>query len=65
MFLTKKKFIVIFSDGSLNYKSTLIKKSKKLDFSEKDFKNFFFYQKNYLSFFDKKKTNFKTRYLKN
>ena len=65
MSITKKKIIQIFSDGSLNYNSTIIKKLKKINFYEKDHKTFIFNQKNPNKMYAPKKfTNFKTRYLK-
>ncbi len=65
MSITTTKIIQIFSDGSLNYYSTVIKKSKKINFYDKDHKNFVFNKKKTNEKFTKKKfTDFKTRYLK-
>ena len=64
-FLTTKKVIIIFSNGSLNYKNVIIKKLNKISFYEKDHENFIFNQKDIKK--NKKLTkfkNFKSEYLK-
>lgn len=44
--LKKKKIVKVFSDGSINFDFTIIKRSKKVTFFTKDHKNFFLNQKN-------------------
>ena len=51
MKITTKKQILIFSDGSLNFDSTIIKRSKKINFFSKDHKNFILNKKNSNSLF--------------
>jgi len=66
MKITIKKKIQIFSDGSLNFNTTIIKKFKKINFYNKDHKNFILNKKNSntLLFNQQNSTNFKTKYLK-
>lgn len=65
MILVKKKIIQIFSDGSLNFNYSIIKKSKKLKLESTDHTTFSFNKKNTSSITDLKDfKNFKTKYLK-
>jgi hypothetical protein len=65
MILVKKKIVQIFSDGSLNFNYTIIKKLKKVKLYNKDHLNFSLNQKNTTSMLDSKDfENFKTKYLK-
>lgn len=63
--LTKKKVIKVFSDGSLSFDYTIIKRSKKINFVTKDHKNFFLNQKtiNLNMSASSNIENFKTKYI--
>lgn len=61
--IKKKKIIQIFSDGSLNFDYTIIKRSKKVTFCTKDHKNFFLNQKNAKKSISQNSENFKTKYI--
>ena len=63
MKITTKRQILIFSDGSLNIDSTIIKRSKKINFLNKDHKNFILNKKNSNSLFTQHNTkNFRTKF---
>ena len=61
--LTKKKVVQIFSDGSLNFSYSIIKRSKKVQYSIKDNRNLGLFQKPSKGL-SAKKTNFKFNYLR-
>ena len=61
--LKKKKIIQVFSDGSINFCYTIIKRSKKIDFYTKDHTNFFLNQKNQNQSLSQSSENFKTKYI--
>lgn len=64
MKITKKKKIQIFSDGSLNIDTTIIKKLKKINFFDRDHKNFLLNNKNSNILFNQENSkNFKIKYL--
>lgn len=61
----KKKIVQIFSDGSLNFDKTLLKKLKRVQIGEKDHLTFTFNKKNSSLVLNSKSfENFKTKYLK-
>lgn len=65
MTLVKKKKIQIFSDGSLNFNSSIIKKTKKVKIYNKDHTTFIFNKKDANLLLDSKDfENFKTKYFK-
>ena len=65
MKLTTTTKIQIFSDGSLNFNTTIIKKLKKINFFNKDHKNFILNKKNSNILFNQQNSrSFKARYLK-
>lgn len=62
---TTKKKIQIFSDGSLNIDTTIIKKLKKISFFDRDHKNFLLNNKNSNILFNQQNSkNFKIKYLR-
>jgi len=65
MALTKKKIIQIFSDGSIGFNTTVIKKLKKSKMLTKDHINFTLYKKNLTIVTKQTNLNsFKTKYFK-
>jgi hypothetical protein len=65
MRITTRKKVQIFSDGSLNFDTTIIKKLKKINFFNRDHKNFVLNKKNSdILFYQQNSKNFKTKYLK-
>ena len=61
----KKKIVQIFSDGSLNFDRTLLKKLKRVKINDKDHTTFIFNKKNSSLVLNSKSfENFKTKYLK-
>ena len=65
MTVVKKKMIQIFSNGSLNFDGTIIKKLKRSKLFDRDHINFSFYRKNLKTIPKQKNLNsFKTKYLK-
>lgn len=66
MSFIKKKVTKIFSDGSINFNNTFIKKVKKVKISQKDHATFILNKKNtnLMTTNSKDFDNFKTRYLK-
>ena len=61
--ITKKKIVKIFSNGSIDFSFSIVKRSKKINFYSKDIKNFFLNQKHTKSVVSKE-TEFKFKYLK-
>lgn len=59
----KKRIAQVFSDGSLNFNYTIIKRSKKISFYTKDHVNFFLNQKNPNKSISQISENFKTKYI--
>jgi hypothetical protein len=59
----RKKIVQIFSDGSLNFDYTIVKRSKKINFYTQDHKNLFLNQKNLNNNFLQTSENFKTKYI--
>nr|WAJ48208.1 hypothetical protein CCFAOBFC_00041 [Haslea ostrearia] len=59
----RKKIVQIFSDGSLNFDYTIVKRSKKINFYTQDHKNLFLNQKNSNESFSPTNENFKTKYI--
>lgn len=65
MALIKKKEIQVFSDGSCNFKNTIIKKAKKAQICNKDHTTFSFYKKDANFLLNSKDfENFKTKYFR-
>lgn len=65
MVFIKKKGLQVFSDGSLNFSHTIIKKSKKIKIYTKDHTTFSFNKKHINSLLDSKDfKNFKTKYFR-
>jgi hypothetical protein len=61
--IIKKRIIKIFSDGSINFCSTIVKRSKKVNFCNKDNKNFPLNQKD-PKLINVKEIDFKLKYLR-
>lgn len=65
MNLIKKKEIQIYSDGSLNFNKTIIKKAKKVKICKKDHTTFSFNKKNANFLLDSKDfESFKTKFFR-
>ena len=65
MAVVKKKMIQIFSNGSLNFDGTIIKKLKRSKILDRDHTNFSFYRKNLKAVPKQKNLNsFKTKYFR-
>ena len=64
MRITTTTKIQIFSDGSLNFNTTIIKKLKKINFFNKDHTNFILNKKKSNQLFDQQNSkSFKARYI--
>ena len=61
--ITKNKIIQIFSDGSVNFDYTIIKRLRNVNFHTKDHKNFFLNQKALNVSSLQSSVNFKTKYI--
>lgn len=61
--IKKKRIVQVFSDGSINFDYTVIKRLKKVNFYTKDHKNFAYNQKNIGSSFLQTSETFKTKYI--
>ena len=61
--IIQKKIVQVFSDGSINFEYTIIKRSKKINYYTKDHKNFSLNQKVSNFNVSKGSVNFKNKYL--